>query len=62
MAQYAFGILHIVTFVPCTRKLIVTAQLSNNRVGMAVILDAAHAANYVDPEVNFYLLLLQCTV
>jgi DDB1- and CUL4-associated factor 1 len=57
LAQYAFGILHIVTFVPCTRKLIVTAQLSNNRVGMAVILDAANAVNYVDPEVIFHLLL-----
>jgi DDB1- and CUL4-associated factor 1 len=53
LAQYAFGILHIVTFVPCTRKLIVTAQLSSNRVGMAVILDSANAVNYVDPEVIF---------
>ncbi|KAJ4779581.1 DDB1-and CUL4-associated factor 1 [Rhynchospora pubera] len=51
LAQYAFGILHIVTFVPCTRKLIVNAQLSNNRVGMAIILDAANAVGFVDPEV-----------
>ncbi|KAM0946292.1 putative transcription factor WD40-like family [Dioscorea sansibarensis] len=51
LAQYALGILHIVTFVPYSRKLIVNASLSNERVGMAVILDAASGAGYVDPEV-----------
>ncbi|KAF8404224.1 hypothetical protein HHK36_009106 [Tetracentron sinense] len=51
LAQYALGVLHIVTFVPYSRKLIVNATLSNDRVGMAVILDAANGAGYVDPEV-----------
>ncbi|XP_038972991.1 DDB1- and CUL4-associated factor homolog 1-like [Phoenix dactylifera] len=51
LAQYALGVLHIVTFVPYSRKLIVNATLSNDRVGMAVILDAANGACYVDPEV-----------
>ncbi|KAJ0972028.1 hypothetical protein J5N97_019987 [Dioscorea zingiberensis] len=51
LAQYALGILHVVTFVPYSRKLIVNATLSNERVGMAVILDAASGAGYVDPEV-----------
>ena len=33
--------------------MIVNATLSNNRVGVAVILDAASiASNFVDPEVN----------
>ncbi|KAK9128240.1 hypothetical protein Syun_017037 [Stephania yunnanensis] len=51
LAQYALGVLHIVTFVPYSRKLIVNATLSNDRVGMAVILDAVNNAGYVDPEV-----------
>ncbi|XP_008783406.2 DDB1- and CUL4-associated factor homolog 1-like [Phoenix dactylifera] len=51
LAQYALGVLHIITFVPYSRKLIVNATLSNDRVGMAVILDAANGAGYVDPEV-----------
>nr|XP_019703984.1 DDB1- and CUL4-associated factor homolog 1 isoform X2 [Elaeis guineensis] len=51
LAQYALGVLHVVTFVPYSRKLIVNATLSNARVGMAVILDAANGAGYVDPEV-----------
>lgn len=58
--------LHIVTLVPYSRKLIVNVTLSNNRVGIAVILDAANGASFVDPEVkmivrfvfsNLYLLL-----
>ncbi|KAG0453477.1 hypothetical protein HPP92_024781 [Vanilla planifolia] len=52
LAQYALGVLHIVTLVPYGRKLIVNATLSNDRVGMAIILDAANGAGYVvDPEV-----------
>ncbi|KAK9153389.1 hypothetical protein Sjap_000869 [Stephania japonica] len=51
LAQYALGVLHIVTFVPYSRKLIVNATLSNDRVGMAVILDAVNNAGYVNPEV-----------
>ncbi|CAL9174091.1 unnamed protein product [Musa hybrid cultivar] len=51
LAQYALGVLHIATFVKDSRKLIINATLSNNRVGMAVILDAANGAGYVDPEV-----------
>ncbi|URE16758.1 LisH [Musa troglodytarum] len=51
LAQYALGVLHIVTFIPNSRKLIINATLSNNRVGMAVILDAANGAGFVDPEV-----------
>ncbi|XP_010525846.1 PREDICTED: DDB1- and CUL4-associated factor homolog 1-like isoform X1 [Tarenaya hassleriana] len=51
LLQYAFGVLHIVTSVPAGRKAIVNANLSNNRVGIAVILDAANIANsIVDPE------------
>ncbi|GAV63643.1 hypothetical protein CFOL_v3_07161 [Cephalotus follicularis] len=52
LLQYALGVLHIVTLVPNSRKMIVTATLSNNRVGIAVILDAANiASSYVDPEI-----------
>ncbi|OVA04073.1 WD40 repeat [Macleaya cordata] len=51
LAQYALGVLHIVTLVPYSRKLIVNATLSNDRVGMAVILDAANSAGFLDPEV-----------
>ncbi|KAF5200706.1 Ddb1- and cul4-associated factor-like protein [Thalictrum thalictroides] len=51
LAQYALGVLHIVTLVPYSRKSIVNATLSNDRVGMAVILDAANNSSYVDPEV-----------
>ncbi|KAJ4966233.1 hypothetical protein NE237_018082 [Protea cynaroides] len=51
LAQYALGVLHIVTLVPYSRKLIVNAALSNHRVGMAVVLDVANGAGYVDPEV-----------
>ncbi|KAA8528199.1 hypothetical protein F0562_035550 [Nyssa sinensis] len=51
LLQYALGVLHIVTLVPYSRKLIVNATLSNDRVGIAVILDAANGAGYVDPEI-----------
>lgn len=54
LAQYALGVLHIVTLFPHKRKLIVNASLSNARVGMAVILDAANSAGYVDAEVKKY--------
>ncbi|XP_042509316.1 DDB1- and CUL4-associated factor homolog 1-like [Macadamia integrifolia] len=50
LAQYALGVLHIVTLVPYSHKMILNATLSNHRVGMAVILDAANGAGYVDPE------------
>ncbi|KAI3855494.1 hypothetical protein MKX03_004351 [Papaver bracteatum] len=51
LAQYALGVLHIVTLVPSGRRSVVNATLNNNRVGMAVLLDAANAAGCVDPEV-----------
>lgn len=52
LLQYALGILRIVTLIPYSRKLIVNATLSNDRVGIAVILDAANGAGYVEPEVT----------
>lgn len=49
--------LHIVTLVPNSRKMIVNATLSNNRSGIAVILDAASSASsLVDPEVIVFFL------
>ncbi|KAM5566240.1 DDB1- and CUL4-associated factor [Rosa sericea] len=52
LLQYALGVLHIVTLVPSSRKMIVNLTLSNNRVGIAVILDAASVnGSYVDPEI-----------
>ncbi|XP_021715939.1 DDB1- and CUL4-associated factor homolog 1-like [Chenopodium quinoa] len=51
LLQYALGILHIVTLVPYSRKLIATATLSNDRVGIAVILDAASGPGYIDPDI-----------
>ncbi|KAL0324050.1 UNVERIFIED_CONTAM: DDB1- and CUL4-associated factor1 [Sesamum calycinum] len=51
LLQYALGVLQIVTLVPYSRKLIVNATLSNDRVGIAVILDAANGAGYVEPEI-----------
>ncbi|PHU29032.1 DDB1- and CUL4-associated factor -like protein 1 [Capsicum chinense] len=51
LLQYALGVLHIVTLVPYSRKLIVNVTLSNDRVGIAVILDAANSAGYVEPEI-----------
>ncbi|CAA0831916.1 DDB1- and CUL4-associated factor homolog 1 [Striga hermonthica] len=51
LLQYALGILHIVTLVPYSRKPIVNATLSNDRVGIAVILDAANGAGHVEPEI-----------
>lgn len=52
LVQYALGVLHIVTLVPYSRKPILNAMLSSDRVGIAVILDAANGAGYPDPEVN----------
>lgn len=58
LLQYALGVLHIVTLVPQSRKMIVNATLSNERVGIAVVLDAANiASTYVDPEVSDCLML-----
>ncbi|XP_071741700.1 DDB1- and CUL4-associated factor homolog 1 [Rutidosis leptorrhynchoides] len=51
LLQYALGVLHIVTLVPSSRKPVVTATLSNDRLGIAVILDAANCAGFVDPEI-----------
>ncbi|KAL5850013.1 hypothetical protein ACOSQ4_008026 [Xanthoceras sorbifolium] len=52
LLQYALGVLHIVTLVPSSRRMIVTAQLSNNHAAIAVILDAANVtSSYVDPEI-----------
>ncbi|CAN4076502.1 unnamed protein product [Withania somnifera] len=51
LLQYALGVLHIVTLVPYSRKLILNATLSNDRVGIAVILDAANSVGYVEPEI-----------
>lgn len=51
LLQYALGVLHIVTLVPYSRKVIVNATLSNDRVGIAVILDASNGAGYVEPEI-----------
>ncbi|XP_057958873.1 DDB1- and CUL4-associated factor homolog 1 [Malania oleifera] len=51
LLQYALGVLHIVTLVPYSRKLVVNSTLSSDRVGIAVILDAANCASYVDPEI-----------
>ncbi|XP_047966187.1 DDB1- and CUL4-associated factor homolog 1-like [Salvia hispanica] len=51
LLQYALGVLHIVTLVPYSRKPIVTATLSNDRVGIAVILDAVNGAGFVEPEI-----------
>ncbi|KAH6759645.1 DDB1-CUL4 associated factor 1 [Perilla frutescens var. frutescens] len=51
LLQYALGVLHIVTLVPYSRRPIVNATLSNDRVGIAVILDAANGAGNVEPEI-----------
>ncbi|XP_019415003.1 PREDICTED: DDB1- and CUL4-associated factor homolog 1-like isoform X1 [Lupinus angustifolius] len=52
LLQYALGVLHVVTLVPSSRKMIVNTTLSNNRVGIAVILDAANiVGSHVDPEI-----------
>ncbi|GMH10738.1 hypothetical protein Nepgr_012579 [Nepenthes gracilis] len=51
LLQYALGVLHIVTLVPHSRKLILNATLSNDRVGIAVILDAANGPGYSNPEI-----------
>ncbi|KAL6496597.1 hypothetical protein OROGR_029855 [Orobanche gracilis] len=52
LLQYALSILHIITLVPSSRKMIVNTTLSNNRAGIAIILDAANiASNRVDPEI-----------
>ncbi|CAO2044344.1 unnamed protein product [Urochloa humidicola] len=53
LTQYAIGVLHIITLMPHPhiRKPIVHATLSNNRVGMAVLLDAVKSFDYIDHEV-----------
>ncbi|KAI7997216.1 hypothetical protein LOK49_LG10G00033 [Camellia lanceoleosa] len=43
LLQYALGVLHVVTLVPSDQP-IVNATLSNDRVGIAVILDATNGA------------------
>ncbi|KAL9676092.1 hypothetical protein QQ045_004305 [Rhodiola kirilowii] len=44
--QYALGVLHILTLVPRGRKKIIDVTLSNNRDGMAVILDVANSPKH----------------
>ncbi|XP_057434582.1 DDB1- and CUL4-associated factor homolog 1-like isoform X2 [Lotus japonicus] len=52
LVEYALDILHIVTLVTRSRKMIVNTTLSNNRAGIAVILEAANiACDHVDPEI-----------
>ncbi|KAL6521720.1 hypothetical protein OROGR_018289 [Orobanche gracilis] len=52
LLQYALGVLHIVTLVPSSRKMIVDTILSNSRVGIAVLLDAANiVGSHVDPGI-----------
>ncbi|GKU87561.1 hypothetical protein SLEP1_g1945 [Rubroshorea leprosula] len=52
LLQYALGVLHIVTLVPTSRRMIVNTSLSNNRAGIAVILDAANSASsFLEPEI-----------
>ncbi|KAM1776862.1 hypothetical protein ACFX11_043606 [Malus domestica] len=52
LLQYALGVLHIVTLVPSSRKMIMNSTVSNNRVAIAVILDAASVGgSYVDAEI-----------
>jgi HIV-1 Vpr-binding protein len=41
ISTHALGVLQIVTLMPITRKPVVDSTLSNQRTGMAVILDAA---------------------
>ncbi|KAJ7515195.1 hypothetical protein O6H91_22G005000 [Diphasiastrum complanatum] len=51
IAQHSLGVLQIVTLMPYTRRLVIGSTLSNDRSGMAVILDAASGAGFGDPEV-----------
>ncbi|WVZ87815.1 hypothetical protein U9M48_034392 [Paspalum notatum var. saurae] len=53
LTQYAIGVLHIITLIPYVhvRKPIVHATLSNNRVGIAVLLDTVKSFDYLDHEV-----------
>ncbi|KAG0528267.1 hypothetical protein BDA96_06G303800 [Sorghum bicolor] len=53
LTQYAIGVLHIITLMPQphVRKSIVQGTLSNNRAGMAVLLDTVKSLDYIDHEV-----------
>lgn len=51
LALYALGVLYVVTLIPNGRKSILDVTLNNNRVGIAVLLDALNATGFVDPEV-----------
>ncbi|CAH8355707.1 unnamed protein product [Eruca vesicaria subsp. sativa] len=51
LLQHAFDVLRIVSSIPDGRKAIVNATLSNNRAGIAVVLDAANISNSIDPEI-----------
>ncbi|KAI3919224.1 hypothetical protein MKW92_012792 [Papaver armeniacum] len=51
LALYALGVLHVVTLIPNGRKSILDVTVNNNRVGMAVLLDALNATGFVEPEV-----------
>ncbi|KAI3983890.1 hypothetical protein MKX01_011598 [Papaver californicum] len=51
LALYALGVLHVVTLIPNGRKSILDVTLNNNRVGMAVLLDALNATGFVETGV-----------
>ncbi|GJR79266.1 alanine--glyoxylate aminotransferase 2 homolog 1, mitochondrial [Tanacetum coccineum] len=54
LLQYALEFLHIVTLVTDGRKLIVSDTVSNDRSGIAVILDATRGTGYVEPKKNTF--------
>jgi hypothetical protein len=64
IVQHSLGVLQIVSLVPYTRRLIVDSTLSNDRSGMAVILDAASGVAFCDPEVIsvYYYSLEHCKI
>jgi hypothetical protein len=64
IVQHSLCVLQIVSLVPYTRRLIVDSTLSNDRSGMAVILDAASGVAFCDPEVIsvYYYSLEHCKI
>ncbi|KAI5071334.1 hypothetical protein GOP47_0013585 [Adiantum capillus-veneris] len=51
IAQHSLGVLQIVTLMPFSRKPIISSTLSNDRSSMSVLLDAANATVFSEPEV-----------
>ncbi|MCO5576210.1 hypothetical protein L7F22_030018 [Adiantum nelumboides] len=51
IAQHALGVLQIVSLMPFSRKPIISSTLSNERSSMSVLLDAANATVFSEPEV-----------